>query len=54
MDLTADERDLVLAGLYVLRITEAMDGDEKREAIESLAERLGGDLDAMFFRGSGS
>lgn len=53
MDLTAEERDLLLAGLYVLRITDAMDGDEKRQAIEILARRLGGDLDATFFRRSG-
>lgn len=52
MDLTVEERDLLLAGLYVLRITDAMDGDEKREAIEMLARRLGGDLEATFFQRS--
>jgi hypothetical protein len=52
MDLTDDERELLLAGLYVLRITDAMDGHEKREAIEKLARRLGGDPDATFFRRS--
>jgi hypothetical protein len=50
MDLTDDERDLVLAGLYVLRITRAADGDEVREAIEALARRLGGDPEVTFFR----
>jgi hypothetical protein len=52
MDLTAEERALLLAGLYVLRITEAMDGDDKRQAIETLARRLEGDLDATFFQRS--
>ena len=50
MDLTAEERDLLLAGLYVLRITDAMDGDDKRRRIETLARRLEGDLDATFFQ----
>ena len=49
MDLTDEERDLLLAGLYVLRITDAMDGLEKREAIDTLARRLGGDTDVTFF-----
>ncbi len=53
MDLTAEERALLLAGLYVLRITDAMDGDDKRQAIETLARRLEGDLDATFFQRSG-
>jgi hypothetical protein len=52
MDLTDDERQLLLAGLYVLRITDAMDGAEKRDAIETLAQRLGGDTDSTFFRRS--
>ena len=50
MDLTDDERNLLLAGLYVLRITNALDGlDERREAIEALARRLGGDANTTFF-----
>jgi hypothetical protein len=52
MDLTAEERALLLAGLYVLRITDAMDGDDKRHAIETLARRLEGDFDATFFQRS--
>ena len=50
MDLTEDERNLILEGLYVLRITRAEDGDEVREAIDALARRLGGDPEATFFR----
>jgi hypothetical protein len=50
MDLTDDERNLLLSGLYVLRITRAPDGDEARRAIEALARRLGGDPAAIFFR----
>jgi hypothetical protein len=50
MDLTDEERILVLAGLYVLRITHAADGDEIRATIEALARRLGGDPKAIFFR----
>ena len=49
MDLTDEERSLLLAGLYVLRITDAIDGHEKREAIEALVRRLGGDPHATFF-----
>jgi hypothetical protein len=52
MDLTDEERNLLLAGLYVLRITDALDGDEKRQAIDSLAQRLRGDTDATFFHHS--
>jgi hypothetical protein len=52
MELTDDERKLLLAALYVLRITDAMDRQEKRQAIETLACRLGGDLDATFFQRS--
>ena len=52
MDLTDDERNLLLAGLYVLRITSAADGDEVRETIEKLALRLGGDPAVTYFRPS--
>jgi hypothetical protein len=52
MDLTHEECNLLLAGLYVLRITDAMDGQGKRDAIETLARRLGGDPDATFFHRS--
>jgi hypothetical protein len=52
MDLTDDECNLLLAGLYVLRITDAMDGDDKRQAIHSLVQRLGGDTDATYFQRS--
>ena len=50
MELTDEERNLLLAGLYVLRITNAADGDEVQEEIEALAQRLGGDTKATFFR----
>jgi hypothetical protein len=49
MDLTDNERDLLLAGLFELTITHAED-DEKRERCKALAEKLGGDADAVFFR----
>ena len=52
MHLTDDERALLLAGLYVLRITDAMERLDQRDAIERLARRLGGDADATFFRPS--
>ena len=49
MDLTYDERNLILAGLFELTITYAED-DEKRERCKALAAKLGGDPDAMFFQ----
>jgi hypothetical protein len=51
MDLTDNERDLVLAGLFELTITYAED-DEQRQWCKALVERLGGDPDAMFFGAS--
>ena len=48
MDLSDTERDLILAGLFELTITNA-DGDEKREDCRALARKLGGDPEAMFF-----
>jgi hypothetical protein len=50
MDLTDDERHLLLAGLFVLSITHVTDNDEEREAIRTLARKLGGDPEATFFR----
>jgi len=52
MDVTDDERHLLLAGLFVLSITRAADDDEEREAIKALARKLGGDLEATFFMGT--
>ena len=52
MDLTDDERHLLLAGLFVLSITRAEDNDEEHEAIKALARKLGGDPEATFFRGT--
>jgi hypothetical protein len=51
MDLTRDERDLILRGLFELTVTYVED-DEKREQCKGLAVRLGGDPDAMFFGAS--
>ena len=48
MDITDDERRLVLAGLFELRITYLED-DEKVARITELAVKLGGDPGAMFF-----
>ncbi len=48
MDLTDEERDLVLAGLYELSITHAQD-DAKRDEITALVRRLGGDDTVMLF-----
>ena len=50
MNLTDDERHLLLAGLFVLTITQAADNDEEREAIRALARKLGGDPEATYFR----
>ena len=48
MELTDEELDLVLAGLFELTITYVED-DEKSERCKALARKLGGDPDAMFF-----
>lgn len=48
MDLTNDELDLILAGLFELTITYVED-DERCAKIDALAERLGGDPSALFF-----
>jgi hypothetical protein len=48
MDLSTDERDLILAGLFEPTITHVED-DEKRAQCKALARRLGGDPHAMFF-----
>jgi len=50
MDLTDEERRLLLAGLFVLSITQRADNDEEREAIKALARKLGGDPQATYFR----
>ena len=60
MDLSDDERELLLAGLFELSVTRsAFDGDPDRDLIpivaitpaqiEALVVRLGGDPEAVFF-----
>jgi hypothetical protein len=51
MDFTDDERDLILAGLFELTITYLEDSD-KIERCTALADRLGGDREALFFGAS--
>ena len=51
MDFTDDERDLILAGLFELTITY-LDDVSKVERCTSLAMRLGGDREALFFGAS--
>jgi hypothetical protein len=48
VDFTDHERDLLLAGLFELRITHAED-EEKGAQIEELVRRLGGGATAVFF-----
>lgn len=50
MELTDDERLRLLAGLYVLSITDAADNDEELKAVKALAGKLGGNPDATYFR----
>jgi len=50
MQLTDDERHLLLAALYVLSIARVAEDDEEREAVKALARKLGGDLEATYFR----
>ena len=47
-DLSDQERTLILAGLFELRITRLED-DALCAAIDALAARLGGDPGAMFY-----
>jgi hypothetical protein len=49
VELTAEERDLILAGLFELMIT-CVEDDEKRREATALAAKLGGDPDELFFR----
>jgi hypothetical protein len=50
MELTDDERRLLLAALYVLSITHVADNDEEHEAIKALARKLRGDPEATYFK----
>src|SRR4051812_34854502 len=50
MELTDDERRLLLAGLYVLSIARVAENDDEREAVEALVLKLGGDPQATYFR----
>jgi hypothetical protein len=51
MELSNDERDLILAGLFELTITHAED-DELREEVRRGAIVLGGDPARCFWRGT--
>jgi hypothetical protein len=48
MELSDDERDLILAGLFELILTYVED-DDKRARCKALLRKLGGDPEAMFF-----
>jgi hypothetical protein len=48
VDLSAEERDLLLAGLFELRIAHADDVEQGAE-IEALVVKLGGDPDTAMF-----
>jgi hypothetical protein len=50
VELTDDERDFILCGLFELTITYLED-DELRDTAKVLALKLGADPDAMFFGG---
>jgi hypothetical protein len=50
LDVSTDERDLLLAALFHLRIDHAED-NEKGAEIEALVAKLGGDPEAVFFGG---
>jgi hypothetical protein len=52
IDITSDERDLLLAALFELRIAHAEYALQAAD-IEALVVRVGGDPDAVFF-GAGS
>ena len=51
MELTDDERRLILAGLFELRITHLED-DDRCAAIDALAAKLGVDLGRDVLRGT--
>jgi len=48
LDLTNDERDLILAGVFELTMTNVED-DATRERCNALAVKLGGDATQIFF-----
>jgi hypothetical protein len=48
MELTDQERNLLLSGLYHLSNAETEDA-ESSDQIEALVDKLGGDPDAQFF-----
>ena len=48
MDLTYDERDLLLAGRFELTVAR-LENDDLRERCKALAAKLGDDPDALFF-----
>jgi len=48
LDLTNDERESILAGVFELTVTNVED-DEKRERCKALAVKLGGDATQIFF-----
>jgi transcription termination factor NusB len=50
MELTPDERAILLAALFELTITHAED-DQVRDRATQLATKLGGDPEAMFYGG---
>ena len=52
-DITNDERDLILCGLFELTVAR-FDNDELCERCKALAGKLGGDPDALFFASFGS
>ena len=52
MNLSPDDYQLVLEGLWVLSVTRLEDSAEERVELQALAGRLGGDLDATYFRPS--
>jgi hypothetical protein len=48
MDFTSNERDLLLAGLFELRIN-CLENDDTCGAIDRLAEKLHGGVGEMFY-----
>jgi hypothetical protein len=48
LELSDDERDVLLTALFELRITRFEDAEQAAQ-IDALLLKLGGDLDAVFF-----
>jgi hypothetical protein len=51
LDVNPEDRDLLLAGLFELSIVR-LENDDLVTRVRDLAERLGGDVESLYYGGS--